>query len=189
LMPPKPTRRMRRYTANPSSSAVASAIKNSRKSSPRSLPDAPSHTAAMASAPTGATIKSPSPRISSRRISGISFKLVADTPDRCQVARVRRVRLDLFPQAANMHRDRARIAVKLVPPDMVEQLAALEHLPGMRSEEPQQVEFLARQLDRSVVNRHRPRARVNPQRAAHDHALAGIQHRACGHPPEHRFDA
>ena len=63
--------------------------------------------------------------------------------------RVRAI-LDLAAQPPNVHVDRPRSAVEVVAPDPVEQRLAREYLVAIRRQEPQQLVFLVRQVDRAA---------------------------------------
>src|SRR3954468_23228526 len=88
------------------------------------------------------------------------LQLVADAPDRLDVARSDGVRLDLFTEAADMDGDGALVAVPLEVPDVVQELLAREDLPGALGQEVEQVELFGGQVDRLAIALHCPAAGV-----------------------------
>ncbi len=95
------------------------------------------------------------------RPSLVALELVADAPDRLDVARVERIRLDLLAQTTHMHRDRAGVATIGVAPHLVEQLRAREDRPRVAGQEEQQIELFGCERERRVVVRDAARAGVN----------------------------
>jgi len=69
------------------------------------------------------------------------LKLVSDAPHRLDVARIRRIALDLFAQAMHVHRHRAGIDIFGQTPHQVEQLVAVEHLARVPCQDQQQIEL------------------------------------------------
>src|SRR6478609_7868905 len=77
--------------------------------------------------------------------SAARIEPVAGAPDGDDVARSRRVGLDLLTQASDVYGHRAAVAERA--PDELEQLVAAEHLARVLDEGAQQGELACRQLD------------------------------------------
>src|SRR5262245_56515302 len=71
----------------------------------------------------------------------LSDEPVADADDRLDVE----VEVELFADSADVHVERARLAVVVEPPDSVEQVIAREHAPARLREQPEQRELLSRE--------------------------------------------
>jgi hypothetical protein len=80
------------------------------------------------------------------------------------VPRARGIGFDLPAQALHVNRH-GRRAAERVPPDLLEQLAPIEDLPGVLHQECEQVELQRRQVDQTVSDRDRSGARIEQDRA------------------------
>src|SRR5437762_10480087 len=92
-------------------------------------------------------------------------ELVADTPDRLDVAGADRIGLDLLAQASDVDGHGAGVADEVVVPDLVEELLAAEDLTGVAGQEVEEVELLGGQVDRAVADLDRARLRVDLEAA------------------------
>src|SRR5687767_7497165 len=89
-----------------------------------------------------------------------SLKAVTDTPNRYKVARIGWVTLNFLAQAADVHRNRRGVAIKLVAPDLIEKLIAREHLAGMARHKPQQRELARGQIECFAAGADTVRGRI-----------------------------
>jgi hypothetical protein len=76
---------------------------------------------------------------------------VADAPDGLEQLRARGVGLELLAQAPDVDRDGSGVERRGVAPHAVHQLVAREDAVRVRRQEPEQVEFLRRQVDALAV--------------------------------------
>src|SRR2546422_8537549 len=92
-----------------------------------------------------------------------SSKFVADATYGDDVRRRGGIIFNLLPQPADVHVDGARAAVVVVSPDMLEEEVAGKHPVGVADQEPQQLEFLRRQVDLPPVQHNLLRRGINLQ--------------------------
>src|SRR6185437_14028135 len=116
-------------------------------------------------------------------------ELVANTPDRLDVPRLRRVKLDLLAQAADVDGDGAGVTKVADVPDGVEELLPREDLARVSREEEQQLELLGGEIQRRAVALDTAQARVNGQRAEVDRIVEHHRgHTARRKPAQNRLD-
>src|SRR4051812_29018572 len=80
------------------------------------------------------------------------LELVAESPDRDDPRRVRRVVFDLGAQALDVHVERLGVAHVVRAPDPVDQRLAGQHPSGVLEQELQELELLQRQLHELVAD-------------------------------------
>src|SRR2546427_7496341 len=89
-----------------------------------------------------------------------SSEFVADASHGDDVRRRGGIIFNLLPQPADVHVDGARAAVVVVSPDMLEEEVAGKHPVGVADPEPQQLEFLFRQVRLIALHHYSPGSRV-----------------------------
>src|SRR4051794_18803229 len=88
------------------------------------------------------------------RASSLWPQPVADAPDGLDVARLLGLALDLRTQAADVNRDRRRVAVEREAPHLLHELIAREDLAGVAREEEQEIELALRERDLLAGDQH-----------------------------------
>ena len=102
--------------------------------------------------------------------------------------RLRRVALDLLPQAADVHVHGAQIAQIVVLPDGFQQVLAGKHLAAFGREQLQKVKLLRSQVDLAPIDGHRAVGQVD-RHVAHVHDLAAAVPLRAARPAEDGLDA
>ena len=90
-------------------------------------------------------------------------ELIADSPYREDVFRIRRVRLDLRAKSVDMRVHRVIVPLELIAPDRVEEILPCVRFAGSSGKCGEQVEFLCGQLDFLVVAYYRPFFEIDSQ--------------------------
>src|SRR4051812_18246100 len=97
---------------------------------------------------------------------------VADAAHREQILRGSGVALELFAQVTNVNVDRARVAVRRVAPDLLQEHLARLHAPRRAGESGQDLELDVGELHALSPRRHYPPLEVDLQVAGADGLLA-----------------
>src|SRR6266480_1314688 len=119
----------------------------------------------------------------------VGDEAVADARDRVDVVRLLGVALDLLAQPVDMRVHGARLDLDLVAPHLAKQLAAADHLSGLRGQQRQEVELGQRQGDLLALAPYLPAVHVDDEAwelearlglCLRDRLLAATQ--VCAHP-------
>ena len=97
---------------------------------------------------------SPRPLRAGRRRTG------THAPDGHEVTGSGRISLDLLPQAADVHGDR-RCVPDRVPPHLLQQVLAAEHLAAVAHQEGQELELACRERDQTAIDPHLTRRDIH----------------------------
>src|SRR5579884_2703936 len=114
-----------------------------------------------------------------------SSQAIAGAPHGQDVARLLRLRLELFPQMADVDVDRAGIAVCAVAPDRAEQLLAVQQPARVAHQRVEQLELGERQAHRAALDLHLALGSIERDRADRQQLIA---ERARARAPQHRPD-
>src|SRR5919204_1807870 len=93
----------------------------------------------------------------------LGYEPIPDARDRVDVVWLFGVALDLLAQPVHVSVHGARLDLDLVAPDLPQQFPAADHLPGLRGEQRQEVEFRQGQSDFFAVTPDLPAVHVNDE--------------------------
>jgi hypothetical protein len=102
----------------------------------------------------------------------LALEFIPHPPHGQDVLRLAGVDFNLFSQAADMHRDRGWIGVKLIVPNVSQQLGARKDLLGMLGEMEQEIELFCREHDGTLIDFDYAGNRINPQTVELDRVLS-----------------